>query len=635
MASSFPNPSPPLAPPTPKPSPFRNLQAVKAAPPTPSKPAIELLEISSGPRLVVAIDFGSNRSGYAWQFRTDFERDRLDIHINTKWPEGGLCCYKTLTALLLKPDQSVAEFGFRADKRFSTIKEEESDWENWYFFRGFKMMLYANANSLDAKTTMEDANGRHLPASLVFGKSIQFIKEHAIQSLKEAGVPYIEDHTKWVITIPAIWNDRAKGLMRKSAADVAGIPADNLTIALEPECAVIYCIQLIRQQLEIDGDLGKLQYIAAPDSVLMLVDMGGDTVDITTVRVGERGQMEQLQMSGGGPWGGMRINEKFFILLRELIGQDVLDKFVTENEMDYFDLRMDFETQKREVKHPSDSDSSPRFRLRIPDSLKTLWERKTNKTLSDIMKQDHMREKDIKFASSRLSIPIKIIHEMFDEGVQEILNFTNKIIVSHKVKGLPITAVIAVGGFAMSSYVMKALRQELGGKNIPVVRPPITELAVLLGAVLFGQQEDIITSRIMPYTYGVSCTMAFNAARHSAEHRFEDGGRLWANNSFRKHVTRGQAVKRGEWIVDKDYFPECDDQTSATIYVFASDKTDPIHTTDEGCQFVGQFDVEFPRTVAKPMARKAVTVAMRFGGTELEVKATSNDGKTCKKKLKF
>ncbi|KAH3752684.1 hypothetical protein DPMN_034002 [Dreissena polymorpha] len=60
--------------------------------------------------------------------------------------------------------------------------------------------------------------------------------------------------------------------------------------------------------------------------------------------------MEQLQMSGGGPWGGMRINEKFFILLRELIGQDVLDKFVTENEMDYFDLRMDFETQKREVR---------------------------------------------------------------------------------------------------------------------------------------------------------------------------------------------------------------------------------------------------------------------------------------------
>ncbi|KAH3893824.1 heat shock 70 kDa protein 12B-like [Dreissena polymorpha] len=251
------------------------------------------------------------------------------------------------------------------------------------------------------------------------------------------------------------------------------------------------------------------------------------------------------------------------------------------------------------------------------------------------MKQDHMREKDIKFANSRLSFPIKIIQEMFDEGVQEILNFTNKILVSPQVKGLPITALIVVGGFAMMSYVIKALRQELGEKNIPVVRPQITELAVLLGAVLFGHKEDIITSRIMPYTYGVSCTMEFNAEKHSTEHRFEDGGRFWAYNSFRKHVTRGQAVKLGEWIVDKDYFPEGEDQTSATVYVFASDKTDPNHITDEGCQFVGQFHVEFPRTVAKPMARKAVTVAMRFGGTELEVKATSSDGKTYKKKITF
>ncbi|KAH3893770.1 hypothetical protein DPMN_017921 [Dreissena polymorpha] len=55
----------------------------------------------------------------------------------------------------------------------------------------------------------------------------------------------------------------------------AGIQADHLTIALEPECAAIYCSQLTRQQLEIDGDGGKLQYIAAPDSVIMLVDMGG------------------------------------------------------------------------------------------------------------------------------------------------------------------------------------------------------------------------------------------------------------------------------------------------------------------------------------------------------------------------
>ncbi|KAH3893769.1 hypothetical protein DPMN_017920 [Dreissena polymorpha] len=51
---------------------------------------------------------------------------------------------------------------------------------------------------------------------------MKFMKDHAINNLKEAGLPYIEDDTKWVITIPAIWTDRAKGLMRKAATEVVG-----------------------------------------------------------------------------------------------------------------------------------------------------------------------------------------------------------------------------------------------------------------------------------------------------------------------------------------------------------------------------------------------------------------------------
>ncbi|KAH3800371.1 hypothetical protein DPMN_154004 [Dreissena polymorpha] len=81
---------------------FREHQRLKAAPPAESGPAVELLEISIGLHLVIAIDIGSDRSGYAWQFPMDFERGRLYIHVNAKWSSEGLCCYKTLKALLLK-----------------------------------------------------------------------------------------------------------------------------------------------------------------------------------------------------------------------------------------------------------------------------------------------------------------------------------------------------------------------------------------------------------------------------------------------------------------------------------------------------------------------------------------------------
>jgi len=48
-----------------------------------------------------------------------------------------------------------------------------------------------------------------------------------------------------------------------------------LTIALEPECAAIYCSQLSKDQLEIK-DGSNLKYILAPGSVAMVVDMGGN-----------------------------------------------------------------------------------------------------------------------------------------------------------------------------------------------------------------------------------------------------------------------------------------------------------------------------------------------------------------------
>jgi len=59
------------------------------------------LQDSAEPRLVIAIDFGTFASGYAFQWRTDFESDPLNIHANTVWTANIFCTYKTPTAILL------------------------------------------------------------------------------------------------------------------------------------------------------------------------------------------------------------------------------------------------------------------------------------------------------------------------------------------------------------------------------------------------------------------------------------------------------------------------------------------------------------------------------------------------------
>jgi len=61
--------------------------------------------------------------------------------------------------------------------------------------------------------------------------------------------------------------------------------------------------------------------------------------------------MELVQSSGGGPWGGGIVDDKFFTLLRELLGSKVLEKLqdVDDCRIIEKDMRMDFESSKRTV----------------------------------------------------------------------------------------------------------------------------------------------------------------------------------------------------------------------------------------------------------------------------------------------
>ena len=93
------------------------------------------------------------------------------------------------------------------------------------------------------------------------------------EALKEAGrsLPYglqAED-VQWVLTVPAIWKDGAKGFMRKAAHRAGLIKEEGsrrLVLALEPESACVAC------------DVHKL---AKPGDPFMVLDCGGGTVDIT------------------------------------------------------------------------------------------------------------------------------------------------------------------------------------------------------------------------------------------------------------------------------------------------------------------------------------------------------------------
>ena len=83
--------------------------------------------------------------------------------------------------------------------------------------------------------TVTDLSGKHkIKVKLLFRMSIEYLKNHLLETLrgqskaKSKSKAYItEKDVHFVLTVPAIWEDKAKLLMREAAMDVS--------IALERE----------------------------------------------------------------------------------------------------------------------------------------------------------------------------------------------------------------------------------------------------------------------------------------------------------------------------------------------------------------------------------------------------------------
>jgi hypothetical protein len=63
-----------------------------------------------------------------------------------------------------------------------------------------------------------------IPAITAFSMSIRYLKEHVMATLNErrSGKMVIEEtDIHFVLTVPAIWDDRARLFMREAAADVS------------------------------------------------------------------------------------------------------------------------------------------------------------------------------------------------------------------------------------------------------------------------------------------------------------------------------------------------------------------------------------------------------------------------------
>ena len=240
--------------------------------------------------VVVGIDFGSSGTGYAYSY---FDKNKI-IHGQIY---GASVDYKVPTEIILDDKNNVIKFGSECVKY---LKEKRL--EAGHYFKGIKMELYENKNTIKAKNS-----GKELPLKLVIQKVLETIKEMAIKEISK-NRPYIINQTdkiKWVVTVPAIWDEHKKNIMMEACIG-AGLVDRNtdksLFFALEPEAASLYC----SINKEIDRDHFKM------GEYYIVCDLGGGTGDIVAHLVGSNNNLNEISPSCGGNYGSNEIDKYIF-----------------------------------------------------------------------------------------------------------------------------------------------------------------------------------------------------------------------------------------------------------------------------------------------------------------------------------
>ncbi|XP_071126853.1 heat shock 70 kDa protein 12A-like isoform X2 [Mytilus edulis] len=543
--------------------------------------------------LVAAIDFGTTYSGYACLTKDDFENDKGDnskIHCPHWEREAGLS-YKAPTSVLFRPNKTFHSFGFEAEKYYHE-NSDNIDFKEWYFYKHFKMKLYTDKDELTQDTIIEDSReaGNRMKAVDVFAAVIKYFKDHLLKHFKDRhdDKEYLNNNDiHWVITVPAIWDLKAKQFM-KDAALKAGISGDQLTLALEPEAASLYC-RKVPVSVETTKDGGKAIAAMQNGSQYIVFDQGGGTTDITVHEVTGQNTLKEIHQACGGHYGGTTVNAEFYKFLTTLLSGPVIKEIRDKHPSEYFDFMTAFEHKKTSFS----VDEKSMITLRIPVVWMEVFKDNTDETLEEAILDSAYNGK-VTMQKDKLRMKYELFRKFFDYSINNVLRVFEDLFKKPTIAN--IRTVLAVGGYSESPVLINAIKEKFPKLTIIVPKDP--GLAVLKGAVLYGFEPQAITERVSQYTYGVAMQKPYDPDLYDESKistiRGHDGKRM-VDDVFDKHIEIGKVCKIGEFEQEHDYYPLVNEHIYAYFEFYASELKSPKYTTDPKCQMIGTFSVKISK----------------------------------------
>ncbi|XP_023192622.1 heat shock 70 kDa protein 12A-like isoform X2 [Xiphophorus maculatus] len=453
-----------------------------------------LLDVKAGPdSLIIAIDFGSGFSGYAFNVKPRQEGGETQIK---RWSNGlGLDTPKTPTCILFDEHGEFMKFGYEAKTTFNNMRGEET--KKHYFFENFKRNVL---NTDDWRERIDTDNRKSMSTLKVFTEVLRFLKDDALKTIRSQpeGGKFTADNFTWVLTVPDILKDSTKELIIKSATQ-AGLVTDNtkdkLMFVLESEAALTWCLKLqsegfITQNHSRDSQ-DQSAGAAEPDTscneptetkVLLetqrdrkrylVVDCGDKNIHFTVHEVLEGGAMKKLHWAFGEDLGGKQVDIKFKLFLEKIFSDGIWNKYKENFPNEVQKMMYDF----THLKHLDED-------ILICCSLNLGM-------LAQKHKEIEMFFDSVEGASwdeGSIRISREILRSFYDESLQEITKKLREILD----KDLNIGYIVLVGGLAMSQIVRQHITDQFG-RRYKVLCPLRPQEAILKGAVELGRNPKLV-----------------------------------------------------------------------------------------------------------------------------------------------
>eukprot|EP00484_Ammonia_sp_Unknown_P021757 CAMPEP_0197026112 /NCGR_PEP_ID=MMETSP1384-20130603/6279_1 /TAXON_ID=29189 /ORGANISM="Ammonia sp." /LENGTH=703 /DNA_ID=CAMNT_0042454723 /DNA_START=41 /DNA_END=2152 /DNA_ORIENTATION=+ len=672
-------------------------------------------------KVVVGIDFGTDGSGVAVGLNDGTERVFVDQEMNEN---SRFVDIKTKTNILLDASGNFIAFGREATEKYVRQFEDEDDEEqddehkndddessrknNWLYFSQFKMALYKKAikkqtiatqggddelkqdehYKTDIKKELPAANGKKLPSRTVFIEALKFMKEHAFKTFAKHQIDISDkNQIKWVLTVPAIWSDKSKGLMEQWAVEAGLISRDKkvvnqLIIAYEPDCASISIQNEIKDYKKLlekknkkqkpkeeekeskENEKKKPKQYLTPGEKYLLLDLGGGTADIACHQVIDDFTVKEVYQPSGGAWGSGYIDRHFIRLLGDLLERGWLQEFQMKRPSDYTVLLNNFRRAKetfyvQDMKankghmDPSMHDKQKTHNITLPTEFIEFLEDKLEeynnfKQIQNDVKfesiADYIASRDFLGTTGKwilnedkLELDYSVWTHMFDEVIDQIIDHCRNLLRMEPLKDKQCRYICLVGGFSSSRYLQSRIMYELGIKSeyrLIVIVPKRPSLSVVDGAVRLGLKPDYIKSRVVQKTYGIKVNAP--VARFKLKeldsslvekNRYfnKRANQEYLHNIFHAYVRRGDEIDITDEPKSTKFYAS--KRNIVGIEVFDSEETNPTFITGKA---IAKKDVILP---ANWDIHTTFPISFFFGDTKIRVFADIEGIKDSEKEI--